>query len=94
MKTHCRDIVKSTIYFWLTSIVYTLLEYKAGPASTVGEHSLRKIFVRGDRGSNLAEDASFQTAKRTYMFDGTSIIGQATISQPRSEKAVAIRSTV
>ena len=36
-----------------------------GPARTVGERSLRKIFVRGDRGSNLAEGASFQTAKRT-----------------------------
>ena len=38
-----------------------------GPASTEVEHSLRKIFVQGDRGSIPAEEASFQTAKRTYV---------------------------
>ena len=38
-----------------------------GPAGTVEEHSLPKIFVRGDRGSIPAEEASFQTAKRTYV---------------------------
>ena len=36
------------------------MEFKPGPASTVEERSLRKIFVRGDRGSNLAE--------RIYLF--------------------------
>ena len=34
---------------------------KPGPASTVEERSLRKNFVRGDRGSKLAVDLSFQT---------------------------------
>ena len=34
---------------------------QSGPASTEVEHSLRKIFVEGDRGSNLAENLSFQT---------------------------------
>ena len=33
-----------------------------GPASTVEERSLRKIFVRGDRGSIPAKEASFQAA--------------------------------
>ena len=33
-----------------------------GPASPEVEHSLRKILSTGDRGSNLAEDFSFQAA--------------------------------
>ena len=43
-----------------------------GPASLEVEHSLRKYFVHGDRGSNLAEDLSFQAARsfRAIMFDG------------------------
>ena len=43
-----------------------------GPASSVEEHSLRKIRSQGDCGSNLAEDFSFQACKliRTKMFDG------------------------
>ena len=36
------------------------INYVPGPASTVEERSLRKIFVRGDRGSNLTE--------RIYLF--------------------------
>ena len=32
-----------------------------GPASSVDERSLRKIFIRGDRGLNLAEDLTFQS---------------------------------
>ena len=40
----------------------------AGPASTVEEHSIRKIFIRGDCGSIPAKEASFKTAKRTYVW--------------------------
>ena len=36
---------------------------KPGPASSVEECSICKIFVRGDRGSNLAEDLTFQSRK-------------------------------
>ena len=35
---------------------------KPGPASSVEEHSLRKIRSQGDRGSNLAEDFNFSDA--------------------------------
>ena len=43
-----------------------------GLASSVEEPSLGKIRSQGDRGSNLAEDFSFQACKliHTKMFDG------------------------
>ena len=71
--------------------------WKKGPASRVEEHSLRKNFRREDRGSILAEDTSFQT--RSFQISHKCLterptIEQATISQPRSERAVAIHSTV
>ena len=37
-----------------------------GPASLEVEHSLRKYFIHGDRGSNLAEDLSFQAARSYF----------------------------
>ena len=44
-----------------------------GPASTVEERSLRKIFVRGDRGSIPAEDYfSDAIINSQCMFDGKS----------------------
>ena len=63
-----------------------------GPASTEVEHSLRKIFVPGDRGSILAEETTFQT--RSFCISHKFLaepptIGQATITQPWSERAVA-----
>ena len=38
-----------------------------GPASTVEERSLRKNFVRGDRGSKLAVEESFQMLRALYL---------------------------
>ena len=46
---------------------------RPGPASSVEDRSLRKIFVQGDRGSNLAEDLTFQSrfsSNFALMIDG------------------------
>ena len=55
---------------------WSYIIYQPGLASTEVEHSLRKIFVQGDRGSILAEDSSFQTLSFfqifAQMFDGIS----------------------
>ena len=58
------------------------------------EHSLCKIFVQGDRGSILAvgdffSDAISYFVFRTNVWRNLQHIGQATIMQPRSEKAAA-----
>ena len=61
-----------------------------GPASTGEERSLRKIFVRGDRGSIPAEDYFSDAIIRNACLTENPTIGRVLpISQPRLEKAVA-----
>ena len=61
------DILTSFNYIWCAKSSF----YMPGPASTVEERLLRKIFVRGDRGSIPAEDY-FSDAIIRNMFDGKS----------------------
>ena len=42
-------------------LIFIIICSKPGPASSVVERSLRKVCSPGDRGSNLAEDFSFQS---------------------------------
>ena len=70
-------------------------EGKPGRASTEVEHSLRKFFVPGDCGSILAVGDFFSDVIFRILYFSTNVwlnlqhIGQAAITQPRWEKAVA-----
>ena len=72
---------------------YTQSIIKPGPASTVEERSLRKIFVKGTV-VRYSPRMFFSDREKHLCLTEHSTIGQVTISQPRSEKAVEIRSTV
>ena len=65
MKNSLIKIIFVNPQSYINFILQNTLQIWAGPASTEVEHFLHKIFVQGDRGSNLAEDLSFQTRSIT-----------------------------
>ena len=71
------ELVLTLRAFQSSFVAYKWTTAGLGPASTVEEHSLRNISVRGDRGSILTDEISFQTRSFlakifAQMFDGNS----------------------